>query len=124
MQPPRTILPGRPASSTEAARFVTGSTMRHVLVMSCTGAVGLVAVFAVDLLGLFYISRLGEQPIGAAVGCAGAVGFFQIGVGIGMSIGLGAVVSRSIGAGDRAGARRIAASGLAVMVAVMVLMAL
>lgn len=125
MPPPRTPSPAAPSpAGSGGARFVTGSTMRHVLVMASTGAVGLVAIFAVDLLGLFYISRLGHQPIAAAVGFAGAVGFFQIGVGIGLSIGLGAVVSRAIGAGDQAAARRIAASGLAVMIAVMVAMAL
>jgi len=117
MKPSRT-------TTTAAPRFVTGSTLRHVLVMASTGAVGLVAVFAVDLLGLFYISRLGEQPVAAAVGFAGAVGFFQIAVAIGMSIGLGAVVSRAIGAGDRAAARRLGASGLALMVLVMVLIAM
>ncbi|MBI0535253.1 multidrug transporter [Roseomonas sp. KE2513] len=123
MQPPQT--PSSAASGAPAeARFVTGSTLRHVLVMGSTGAVGLIAVFAVDLLGLFYLSRLGEQPVAAAVGFAGAVGFFQIGVGIGLSIGLGAVVSRAIGAGEMATARRIAASGLAVMTAAMVLIGL
>jgi hypothetical protein len=38
--------------------------------MASTGAVGLVAVFVVDLINLFYISRLGEQAIAAAVGFA------------------------------------------------------
>jgi hypothetical protein len=45
------------------ARFLTGSLMRHVLVMAGTGAVGLVAVFAVDLINLFYISRLVSKPL-------------------------------------------------------------
>ena len=33
--------------------------MRHVVVMSATGAVGLIAIFVVDLANLFYISLLG-----------------------------------------------------------------
>ena len=32
---------------------ITGSTMRHVVVMASTGAIGLIAVFLVDLLNLF-----------------------------------------------------------------------
>jgi putative MATE family efflux protein len=79
------------------ARFVTGSIMRHVTVMALTGAIGIVSVFAVDLLNFFYISRLGEKPIAAAVGFAGAIGFFQISIGIGLTIGIGAAVSTAIG---------------------------
>jgi hypothetical protein len=41
----------------DEARFVTGSIMRHVVVMAGTGAIGLIAVFAVDLLNLFYAHR-------------------------------------------------------------------
>jgi hypothetical protein len=36
-----------------------------------------VAIFAVDLINLLYISMLGEQAIAAAVGFAGVVGFFH-----------------------------------------------
>jgi hypothetical protein len=50
-----------PARSGEPAKFVTGSTMRHVVVMTATGSIGLVAVFIVDALNLFYISLLGSR---------------------------------------------------------------
>ena len=99
-------------------RFITGSLMRHVVTMAGLGAIGLVAVFGVDLLNLFYISLLGERPIAAAVGFCGAVNFFQASLAIGMTIGVGAVVSREIGAGDMADARRVASSSLIVMVAI------
>ena len=42
-------------------KFVTGSTLRHVIAMTATGSIGLMAVFAVDALNLFYISLLGHQ---------------------------------------------------------------
>ena len=102
----------------EPARFVTGSLLRHVVVMAGTGAIGLVSVFAVDLVNLFYISLLGEQPIAASIGFAGLVGFFQISIAIGMTIGVGALVSRTLGAGDKDSARRIASSSLVVMAAI------
>jgi putative MATE family efflux protein len=96
-------------------QFVQGLLLRHVVVMASTGAVGLIAVFSVDLLNLFYISRLGQQPIAAAIGFAGVVNFFQISLCIGLTIGVAAVVSRAYGAGAAEDARRIAAASLIVM---------
>ena len=83
--------------------------------MASTGAVGLIAVFAVDLINLFYISRLGEKEIAAAVGFAGVVSFFHLSLCIGLMIGLTAVVSRKLGAQERDEARGIATSGLVLM---------
>lgn len=99
-------------------RFVTGSLMRHVTVMAGTGAIGLIAVFAVDLINLFYISLLGHQEIAAAVGFAGVVGFFHVSVAIGLTIGIAAVVARAIGAGRTVDARRLATASLTLMVAI------
>jgi putative MATE family efflux protein len=99
----------------ETARFVTGSTMRHVVVLAGTGAIGMIAVFGVDLLNLFYISLLGHRAIAAAIGFAGAVSFLQVSFSIGMTIGVGALVSRQIGAGHFDEARRLATSSLTVM---------
>ncbi len=91
--------------------------MRHVVAMAGTGAIGLVAIFAVDLINLLYISMLGEQAIAAAVGFAGVVGFFMLSVFIGLLIGVTAVVSRTIGARRMDEARALATSSL-VLVAV------
>lgn len=107
--------PAAPSSAPPVPRFVTGSILRHVAVMAGTGAIGLMAVFAVDLANLFYISILGQKPIAAAIGFAGAVGFFQTSISIGMTIGVGAIVSRSIGAGRMPEARRIASASLVLM---------
>ncbi len=101
-----------PPQPNRSARFVTGSTMRHVAVMAGTGAIGLVAVFAVDLVNLFYISRLGDQAVAAAVGFAGVVGFFQFSISLGLTIGVTAVVSRALGAGSVAQARQLATAGM------------
>ncbi len=105
-------------------RFVTGSPMRHVVVMAGTGAIGLVAVFLVDLINLFYISQLGEQAIAAAVGFAGVVGFFHTSICIGLMIGITATVSRRIGAGDTAQARRLATHSLLLMAVIAAVLAL
>lgn len=105
-----------PAASA-GPRFVTGSLLRHIGVMAGTGAIGLVAIFAVDLVNLLYISMLGEQAIAAAVGFAGVVGFFHLSVFIGMLIGIAAVVSRAIGAQRMAEARGLATSSLVISAA-------
>ena len=92
--------------------------------MASTGAVGLVAVFVVDLINLFYISRLGEQAIAAAVGFAGVVGFFHTSVCIGLMIGITATVSRKIGAGHTAQAQRMASHSLLLMAGIAAVLAL
>src|SRR5919112_1844352 len=86
-------------------RFVTGSTMRHVTVMTATGAVGLVAIFVVDLLSLVYISWLGDPRLTAAVGLATIVLFLATSINVGLMIAIGALVSRALGAGERDVAR-------------------
>ncbi|HLY00292.1 MAG TPA: MATE family efflux transporter [Roseiarcus sp.] len=94
--------------------FTHGSLIRHVAVMTSTGAIGLMAVFAVDLLSLFWVSKLGDQAFKAAVGYVGLITFFVMSINIGLTIAASATVSRALGAGDRPRARRLAASSLAI----------
>jgi putative MATE family efflux protein len=93
-------------------RFVTGNLFRHVAVMSLTSSVGLMAVFAVDLINMVYIAMLGRAELAAAVGYAGAILFFTASFGIGMAIAASALVARAVGARDPAAARAKATSGL------------
>ncbi|WP_232622769.1 MATE family efflux transporter [Pseudorhodobacter sp. MZDSW-24AT] len=95
-----------------APRFVTGSLMRHVVVMSLTSSVGLMAIFSVDLINILYISWLQDPVATAAVGYAGAVLFFTTSFGIGLSIAVSAVVARALGQREAALARRRATNGL------------
>lgn len=87
------------------AVFSQGSLFRHVAVMSLTSSLGLVAIFSVDFVNIIFISMLMRPELTAAVGYAGAVLFFTTSFGIGMAVAAGALVSRAVGAGDRAGAR-------------------
>ncbi len=96
----------------ERAVFLEGSLMRHITVMALTSSVGLVAIFLVDLVDMIFISMLGRDELAAAVGYAGAILFFTTSFGIGMSIGAGALVARTLGQGDREAARRKASSAL------------
>ncbi|MGV8843481.1 MAG: MATE family efflux transporter [Pseudomonas sp.] len=111
----------QPAPASVTPRFVTGSLLRHVVLMSSTSAVGLMAIFVVDLINLFYISLLGQQSVAAAVGFAGVVGFFQLAFCIGLMIAIAAVVSRAVGAGRAELARRLGSAGLLLIVVICVL---
>ena len=88
--------------------------MRHVAVMTATGSIGLIAIFAVDILSLFWVSRLGDQSYKAAIGYASQLSFALMSINIGFTIAISATVSRALGAGERPRARRLAASGLVI----------
>src|SRR5262245_14859025 len=88
-------------------RFVTGSIARHILVMTGTGAVGLMAIFVSDFATIFFLGLLGDLQVLAAAGYAGAITFFLISAGIGMSIAVTSLVSPALGARDLARARRL-----------------
>ena len=94
------------SSSAQTARFVSGSVMRHVVVMTLTGAIGLMALFLVDLVDLFFLSLLDRTEITAAIGFAGTVAFINLSLSIGLGIAAAALVARNLGAGD--GARNMA----------------
>ncbi len=87
--------------------------MHHVLVMSLTGGIGLIALFLVDFLSLMYVSWLGSTEKTAAVSFASIVLFFLISINIAMMIAISATASRALGAGRREDARRLAGSGVA-----------
>lgn len=100
------------------AKFVQGSIMRHILVMSSTAAIGISALFVVDLIDIFFLSLLGEQELAAAVGYAGTISFFTTSIGIGLSIALGALVSRAVGAKEFELAKRLLLNSAVVTVLV------
>ncbi len=99
-----------PTPTAEAApqpRFVTGSIARHILVMTGTGAVGLMAIFFSDFANIFFLGLLGDQQLLAAVGYASGILFFVFSGSIGLSIAVTSLVAPALGARDVARARRI-----------------
>ena len=86
--------------------------MRHVVVMTATGSVGLLAIFIVDALNLFYIALLGVEELAAAIGFASTLMFFTISVAIGLTVATSAVVSRALGRGDREAAARLGGASM------------
>ena len=87
--------------------------------MTAAGAVGLVAVFAVEAVSLLYVALLGKPEYTAAMGYAGTLLFFATSVAIGLSIAATALTSRALGSGQRDQANQIAGASLAIMFVVM-----
>jgi len=86
--------------------------MRHVVIMTITSAVGLISVFFVDAISLFYISLLNDAAQTAAVGRASYVLAFVIGISVGLMIGSSVLVARAVGARRDQDARLLAGSAI------------
>ncbi len=102
----------------KTGKFVTGSILRHTVVMTLSSGAGLLAIFLVDLADLYFISLLGEDALAAAVGYAGTLLFFFTSISIGLAIAMGALTARALGPGDEERARAVAGSITAIIVAV------
>ncbi len=86
--------------------------MRHVVTMTLTGAIGLMALFAVDLADLYFLSLLNDTNVTAAIGFAGTISFANLSMGIGIGIATAALVARNLGARNPERARDFATSTL------------
>lgn len=108
------------------ARFVTGSVLRHILVMTGTSAVGLMSIFVGDFANILFLGLLGDVEVLAAIGYASSLLFFTISVGIGLAIATASLVSPALGAGDVDRARRLSVNlhMASVLIALMVVAAM
>ena len=86
--------------------------MRHVVIMAATSSLGLMSVFIVDFIDLYFISLLKETAITAGLGYAGTVIFFNMSSTIGLMIAVSAIASRRLGRGDENGAQEISSDVL------------
>jgi len=108
---------------TADAKFTTGSPMRHVAVMTLTSAVGLTFMFLIDAATLFWVSRLDDVRLMAALGFAWTIQFFILSSGIGLAIATTTLVSRGLGAGAREQARGDGTSALVITFALQAVIA-
>jgi putative MATE family efflux protein len=92
------------------AKFLQGSIMRHIVVMTVTGAIGLMSVFLVDLADLYFLTQLKNTNITAAIGFAGALAFINLNLSIGTGIAAAALVARNMGMRNPARAKEFATS--------------
>lgn len=105
-------------------RFLTGSTMGHIMRMTITGTAGITFVFIVDAINLFWISWLNDVRLIAAMGFSFSIQFLSVSVGIGLMIAATAMVSKAIGEGRLQKARKLATSIMIICGAVQSLVAL
>lgn len=102
-------------ATVHGARYLQGPIWHHIVRMTLSGGFGLLALFAVDLVDLFFISLLGEQELAAAVGFAGALMFFTQSLSIGLSIAVGATTSKALGAQDDKKSMELVTSGILIV---------
>ena len=94
------------------ARFLQGSIFKHVVVMTLTGALGLMTLFIVDLADLYFLSSLNDTHITAAIGFGGTLDFANLSLAIGAGIAAVALVSRNMGARQPERAKQFASNAL------------
>ncbi len=82
---------------TPGSPYTKGPVFKHIRELALTSAVGLFAIFIVDLVDMFFISLLGEPQLAAAVGFAGLGLFLGASVCIGLSVAVATLVSQAIG---------------------------
>jgi putative MATE family efflux protein len=82
-------------------KFITGSIFKHIIVMTASSTAGLIAMFAVELVDMYFLSLLGQTELAAAIGYAGSILFLTVSFAIGLMIATSVMVSRTIGSGDR-----------------------
>lgn len=108
-----TARPQAPAGAhAHAPRFVTGSIPRHILVMTGTSAVGLIAIFVSDFASIFFLGLAGDLGLLAAVGYGSSLLFLLYSGGVGMAVAVTALVAPALGARDVDRAKRLATHAL------------
>lgn len=89
------------------AKYTEGSIFNHICVMTFASAAGLMSLFMVDLVDMYWLSLLGEVALPAAIGYAGSILLFTLSLSIGLAVGCGAVVSQAIGSGNKKHAQQL-----------------
>lgn len=98
--------------------------MRHVVVMTASGSVGLSFMFLVDFLALFWVGQLDDTRMLAGLGYAAMITFLMISVALGMMIAGVVLVARSLGQGKAEQARDFASASMIFTTATQAVLAL
>jgi putative MATE family efflux protein len=98
--------------------FTQGNIMRHVTVMSFTSSIGIMAIYVVDLLDIFFVSLLGQTEVAAAAGFASTLMFYVSAMNIGLSIAAGTLTARYLGNNDLKSAKDVATTSMLIALSV------
>jgi putative MATE family efflux protein len=101
-----------PKAAPQQARLVTGSIPRHLFEQTLPMIIGVAAVMSIGLVDTYFIGQLGSAEL-AAISFIFPVSVATTSLGVGVSVGINAVVARAIGEGDFERAARRANFGIA-----------
>ena len=83
------------------SKFTEGSVSRHLLTMMFASWVALASNMLLSLADMYFLSRLGDVDVLAAVGFSGSIVMFPNAVGIGFSIAISVLVSQALSRSGR-----------------------
>ncbi len=84
-------------SENRGATFITGGVGRHIILMTSTGALSVLAVFLVDILTLLYVSLMHQPVLLAAIGISKIFIFFNSAISTSLVIAAATVISDRLG---------------------------
>lgn len=90
---------------------MTGSIPRHLFEQTLPMIIGVAAVMSIGLVDTYFIGQLGSEAL-AAISFIFPVSVATTSLGVGVSVGINAVVARALGEGDFAKAARRANFGI------------
>ncbi len=105
---PAPAIPATPAQ----ARLITGSIPGHLIGQTLPIVLGVAAVMSIGLVDAYFIGQLGSDAL-AAISFIFPVSVALTSLGVGVMVGINAVVARALGEGDLAKAARRANFGIA-----------
>jgi putative MATE family efflux protein len=112
MSGPSTQTPIEPLPPLATARLVTGSIPGHLVTQTIPMIIGVAAVMSIGLVDSYFIGKLGSGAL-AAISFIFPVSVALTSLGVGIMVGINAVVARALGEGDYAKAARRASFGIA-----------
>ena len=110
-----------PAAAPQQARLVTGSIPRHLIGQTLPMIIGVAAAMSIGIVDSYFIGQLGSDAL-AAISFIFPVSVATTSLGVGVMVGINAVVARAIGEGDMLRAARRANFGIAFALACGVMM--
>lgn len=97
------------------SKLLEGSVIAHLARLTLPSIGGMLAIMIFNLTDTWFVSRLGTEPL-AAMGFTFPVVMIVGALAIGFSTGSASIISRALGAGDLALARRTVSNGLALAI--------
>ena len=105
MSGPSPKTPSEPLPPTVTARLVTGSIPGHLVTQTIPMIIGVAAVMSIGLVDSYFIAQLGSGAL-AAISFIFPISVALTSLGVGIMVGINAVVARALGEGDHAKAAR------------------